>query len=78
MVSRPLKVELPVTLTDLLKDEPAFKKVVADHQALLKEIGDWKILPLTVEMIAKGRFSLDERNNVYFDEKPVPNGYRFE
>ena len=78
MVSRPLKVELPIPLQDLLKDGPAFKKVVEDYQTRLKEIGDWKILPLTLEMIARGRFSLDERNNVYLDEKPMPKGYRLE
>ena len=76
MVSRPLKVELPIPLPNLLKNGPVFNKVVQDHQARLKEIGDWKILPLTVEMIARGRFSFDEMNNVYLDEKFMPKGYR--
>lgn len=78
VVSNPLEVELPIPLPDLLKDEPAFEKVVDEHQSHLKEIGDWKIFPLTVEMIARGRFSLDNSNNVYVDGKPQPRGYRLE
>lgn len=78
MVSNSLKVELPFPLAGLLKDRPAFKKVVDEHQRRLKEMGDWKIFPLTMEMIAKGRFSLDENNNVYVDGYPAPKGYRLE
>ena len=78
MVSRPLKVELPIPLPDLLKNGPVFNKVVEDHQARLKEIGDWKILPLTVEMIARGHFSIDEDNNMYVDGQLIPQGYRLE
>ena len=78
MVSNSLKVELPIPLPDLLKDQLAFGKVVDEHQRRLKEIGDWKIFPLTLEMIAKGRFSLDENNNVYVDGHPAPKGYRLE
>lgn len=78
MVSNPLKVELPLPLPDLPRDELAFKKVVDEHQRRLKEIGDWNIFPLTVEMIAKGRFFLDENNNVYLDGHPIPKGYRLE
>jgi folate-dependent phosphoribosylglycinamide formyltransferase PurN len=75
MVSNPLKVELPVPLPDLLKDKPAFGRVVDEHQGRLKRTGDWKIFPLTVEMIARGRFSLDEDNKVYVDGELVTGGY---
>lgn len=78
MVSSSLRVELPFPLPDLLKDKLAFDKVVDEHQRRLKETGDWKIFPLTVEMIAQGRFSLDENNNVYVDGHPAPKGYRLE
>ena len=78
MVSNSLKVELPAPLPHLLKDKLAFRKVVDEHQRPLKEMGDWKIFPLTVEMIAQGRFSLDENNNVYVDGQPAPKGYRLE
>jgi folate-dependent phosphoribosylglycinamide formyltransferase PurN len=76
MVSDPLPVELPSPLPELLEDKLGFQKVIDEHQKKLKEIGDWKILPLTVEMIARGRFSLDERGSVYVDGKPTPQGYR--
>ncbi len=78
MVSNPLRVELTVPLPDLLKDQPAFQKMIAKYQRRLKRIGDWSIFPLTIEMIARGRFSLDENNNVYVDGRPVPEGYRLE
>ncbi|MBW2332634.1 MAG: formyl transferase, partial [Deltaproteobacteria bacterium] len=78
MVSNALKVTLPSPLPELLKNRKAFKKVVSEHQKRLKEIGDWTIFPQTVEMIARGRFSLDENNNVYVDGQPVPEGYRLD
>ncbi len=78
MVSNPVHVQLPIPLLDLLKDESAFRAVVDEHQRRLKELGDWKILPLTVEMIAQGRFSLDDHNNVYVDGSPMPKGFRLE
>ena len=78
MVSNALKVTLPSPLPDLLKDREAFEKVVDEHQKRLKELGDWRIFPQTVEMIAKGRFFIDEGSNVYVDGQPVPKGYRLE
>jgi folate-dependent phosphoribosylglycinamide formyltransferase PurN len=76
MVSDPLEVEMPCPLPDLMRDQLAFDKVVDKHQKRLKERGDWRILPLCVEMIARGRFALDKDNNVYVDGRPVPQGYR--
>lgn len=76
MVSEPLKVELPGPLGSLSRDRESFIKVAEEHQQKLKEVGDWKIFPRTLEMIAKGRFALDEDNRVYVDGHPVPEGYR--
>jgi folate-dependent phosphoribosylglycinamide formyltransferase PurN len=78
MVSEPLSVTTPVPLDDLLKDRRRFLQVVDEHQDRLKKIGDWKIFPRTIEMIAQGRFALDERNRVYVDGVQVPDGYREE
>jgi phosphoribosylglycinamide formyltransferase-1 len=50
--------------------------VVDDHQERLKAVGDWHIFPRTIEMIARGRFALDEKNRVYVDGHPAPAGYR--
>ncbi len=76
MVSHPLEVKLPEKLEILIKDNQRFTKIKDEHQERLKEVGDWKIFPLTIEMIARGRFALDEKNRVYVDGKHVPDGYR--
>jgi len=76
MVSEPLPVRLPEPLEILVKDNERFLDTVDEHQRRLKEVGDWKIFPRTIEMMARGRFSLDENNQVYVDGKPAPYGYR--
>jgi len=76
MVSEPLAVELPLPLESLLKDKEMLAGVAEEHQERLKEIGDWKIFPRTVELIARGRFSLDENNVAYLEETPLDAGYR--
>jgi hypothetical protein len=78
MVSEPLEVELSEPLEQLLKKRDKLLNLVDDHQERLKEVGDWKIFPRTIEMIAEGRFAFDEEGNVYVDGKPVPEGYREE
>ncbi len=78
MVSDPLKVELHEPLESLLLDRKRLYQPAEEHQRRLKEAGDWKIFPCTVEMIAKGRFALDEFNRVYVDGQPMPRGYRKE
>lgn len=76
MVSEPLKVELPDPVEQLVKDRNRLIEIADYHQDRLKEVGDWKIFPRTIEMIAEGRFALDEQDRVYADGKPVPSGYR--
>ena len=76
MVSDPVKVQLPEPLESLISDREKLLKVAEEHQNRLKEAGDWKIFPLTIEMIARGRFSIDEQERVYVDGQPAPNGYR--
>ena len=76
MVSDPLPVQLPDPLEIMIKDNKRFIEIAGEHQERLKEVGDWKIFPLTIEMIARGRFALDEENRVYVDGQPVPEGYR--
>lgn len=78
MVSDSLSVELPEAIEVLIKDNQRFLNIVDKHQDRLKEAGDWKIFPRTIEMIAKGRFALDVDNRVYVDGRPVPGGYRGE
>ena len=76
MVSDPLQVELPDSLDSLVRDKERLIQVSNEHQARLKEIGDWKVFPQTIEMIARGRFAFDESNQVYVDGRLVPQGYR--
>jgi len=76
MVSRPVEVELPEPLAEIKKDKKRLVEVADLHQQRLKEVGDWEIFPRTIEMIANGRFALDESNNVYVDGRHVPEGYR--
>jgi len=76
MVSRALKVELPKPVDILTKDTDRFLHVVEKYQQDLKRIGDWEIFPRTIELIARGRFALDEHDRVYMDGQPVPESYR--
>jgi folate-dependent phosphoribosylglycinamide formyltransferase PurN len=76
MVSKPVKVELPAPLEELKTDKKRLLEISDILQQRLKETGDWDIFPRTIEMIAKGRFALDESNNVYADGIRVPEGYR--
>jgi len=80
LISKGLKVELPagVSLEDLKKpeNEQLLKRMAKEHENKLKEVGDWKIFPLTLEWIAEGRFAIDNKKDIYFDGKLVKNGYR--
>lgn len=76
MVSPPLPVRLSGPVESLSQNAPLWTRAVEDHQNRLKEIGDWKILPRTIELIARGRFALDPENRVYLDGMPVPGGHR--
>ena len=76
MVSGPMEVQLHKPVEVLVKDRKELLEVIDRHQERLKEAGDWKIFPRTIELISQGRFSLDEEFNVYLDQIPVPDGYR--
>ena len=78
MVSDPVPVVLPEPLENLMKDRRRFDQVADDHQEQLKEAGDWKIFPRTIELIARGRFAFDPSGGVCLDGSPVPLGYRQE
>jgi len=80
VISEPVKVEIPygITIKDLKKpeNEKLLERIAKEHQNKLKEFGDWKIFPLTLQWIAEGRFSIDEKRNIYLDEKMIKNGFR--
>ena len=73
MVSDPLPVELPEGFTpEALASEPnrkLLRQIASDHQDRLKRIGDWVILPRTLEIMAQGRFAFDEHSRIHLDGK---------
>lgn len=82
LISEPVKIALPegMTLEELRKEENLeIANTVADeHQNRLKSVGDHKIFPLTLELMAKGSFSVDESNVVHLNGRSIPNGCRME
>jgi phosphoribosylglycinamide formyltransferase-1 len=78
VVSEPVQVTLPegVGLDELREDKGLLGRVVDERQDRLKERGDWVIYPLTLQMIAEGRFTIDGRGGVYLDGEEVPSGLR--
>lgn len=78
VVSEPVPVRLPegVVLNELAQDKQLLGVIVDEHQEWLKERGDWVIFPMTIQMIAEGRFALDGEGGVYVDGAPAPRGYR--
>ena len=80
MISRPLPIELPqgLTVDDFKKAEnkPLLEQIAKEHQNRLKEVGDWEVFPLTVQMVAEGRFAMDEAKTVYFDGELLACGVK--
>lgn len=78
LISEPVPVTLPegLNLEALKEDRELLGRVVDEHQDRLKERGDWVVYPLTIQMIAEGRFALDGIGNVYLDGEVAPNGLR--
>jgi folate-dependent phosphoribosylglycinamide formyltransferase PurN len=78
LISKPLPVVLPegVSLKLLANDEQILKSIVDEHQERLKELGDWIIYPLTIQMISEGKFALDGIGNVYLDGEILSKGLR--
>ena len=77
MVSAPVPVDLP---KGLAPDAAAWRekrdlwnRIAEEHQERLKEIGDWRILPKTLEWLAQGRYGLDEQGRVFLDGEPLRN-----
>lgn len=74
IISQPVEVVLPADFDPSNKEK--LNQVVETNQRRLKEYGDWKIFPLTIEYIALGYFEEDEESNIYFKGNPIPNGLK--
>ena len=77
VLSEPLPVKLPpgVALGQLSEDMALRKRVVGEHPDRFTKKGDWVIYPLTVQLIAEGRFSLGP-DGVCFDGEKAPHGVK--
>ena len=76
MVSDPLPVELPAPLKALMADPARLRQVADDHQERLKQRGDWAIFPLTIELMAQGRLTINRQGQAELDGRPRPGGVR--
>ncbi|MDO8647689.1 MAG: formyltransferase family protein [Candidatus Diapherotrites archaeon] len=76
MLSPALKVELPENFNP--EDKELLNAISKEHQGRLKEAGDWIVFPKTLQAIAEGKFSQDEKGKLYFEEKEIPQGFSME
>ncbi|MFQ5531852.1 MAG: formyltransferase family protein, partial [Candidatus Nanoarchaeia archaeon] len=75
MVSPPVRVDLPMGFD--LGNKKGVEHIAERYQDRLKEVGDWVVFPKTLEYMADGKFLQDEETGeLYFDDKPIPKGYR--
>ena len=75
MRSKGLPVKINVSIEELKKDQELLKSTVNSHQNKLKEIGDWIIFPLVLEMISQKRYQIDSNSNVYLDGNILENDF---
>ena len=82
MVSNPVTLEFPPgTTLENLKQRNSLERlrdIALKNQERLKEEGDWNIFPLTLRLMAEGRFSMDQHGKVYFDNTFYPKGLRLD
>ncbi|MCX7957951.1 MAG: formyltransferase family protein [Deltaproteobacteria bacterium] len=76
LISEPVNVILPDEFNP--DDKTSLKMAEELNQNRLKEKGDWKILPLTIEYLALGFFEEDENSVIHFKGRPVPDGFRIQ
>ncbi|MDP6154580.1 MAG: formyltransferase family protein [Candidatus Thermoplasmatota archaeon] len=55
----------------------SIKRTAVKSQERLKEEGDWKIFPKTLELISRGRYTTDELGKIYLDGKLIPDGIEY-
>jgi folate-dependent phosphoribosylglycinamide formyltransferase PurN len=78
VISEPISVILPnnVSVKMLEEDKILRKKVISINQNKLKENGDWIIYPLTLNLISEGKFSVNGKGGIYFEDVPHAQGLR--
>jgi folate-dependent phosphoribosylglycinamide formyltransferase PurN len=74
MISEPVAVDIPENLSLERKDD---LRAIEDHnQERLKEGGDWRIFPATLDALARGDFAADEQGRLHYQGAPIPKGLR--
>jgi folate-dependent phosphoribosylglycinamide formyltransferase PurN len=76
MLSDSLEVKLPEDFD--YSNESLVEAVAKEHQERLKKIGDWVIFPKTLELIADGKFLIDDSGRLYYNNKLIPEGIRIQ
>jgi 5,10-methenyltetrahydrofolate synthetase len=71
MVSAPVRTKIKCYEKT---DELLLESAAAHNMEVLKEKGDWMIYPEVIEMLAKGRFEI-ENNIIFVDGKKYDEGY---
>ncbi|MEW6086793.1 MAG: formyltransferase family protein [bacterium] len=80
LISEGISVTIPDKLyimdLDKSKEKSLLQEIIDKHQDRLKKNGDWKIFPLTLQYIAEGRFAIDTKGNVYFNNELCKDNHR--
>jgi folate-dependent phosphoribosylglycinamide formyltransferase PurN len=77
LISTPMPIDLKgKTLEWLRRDWELGEEIGEFNQNRLKSVGDWVVLPLTVEMVAEGRFAVSAEGVMHLDAEPIPLGYK--
>jgi phosphoribosylglycinamide formyltransferase-1 len=76
MISAPVGVVLEKGWNSRIPEHLARAEEV--NQERLKEGGDWRIFPRTIEDMARGRFAQDEHGRLHYGGNPIPYGYRLD
>ena len=77
VLSDPLPISLPCPLAELKNNPRVLSQVADQQQNELKQKGDWRIFPLTVQLLALGRLQIKD-GMAWLDGKTFPNGITLE
>lgn len=75
LISDPVYID--AESSKLRSDYGAINKAAPFYQDKLKETGDWKIFPKTLELMAKNILEKDVFGNRFYRGNPIPNGIKY-
>ncbi|MDR1397912.1 MAG: formyl transferase [Desulfarculales bacterium] len=77
LLSDPLPLDLPCPLERLKARPEELRRLAAQRQDELKAKGDWRIFPLTVQLMAQGRLTVKD-GIASLDGRAIPDGITLE